>query len=969
MSPTRKQMLVVLAALTVAASGGALVTALQPLDDVSAPPTWTERDVPTDRDLHTVAFVSDTEGWVGADDGVLYHTTDAGRTWEAVHAGLFNAVEMMSWIDEDRGWAATSDFSLVQTTDGGQTWEQLNAGGRLGSLEELEFVDEQTGFASGQNGIFKGYLARTDDGGETWNATNLSFPDTESYFYEVAWSDDLQRGLVAGWVFGVGDGVARTEDGGDTWEFVEVDVPPLIRLTDLAMVSDEVGVLTGWRGTMFRTVDGGASWEQVATPTAAHLWDVAFVDEKRGWAVGSEGAVLATVDAGRTWFTEPSGESGELSGLFALEDGQAWAAGSAGTLTHRKGNDTAKDMVDDAIEDVPREPHAPILIVGDDGFQRPLTGLRSGSGTAEDPYVISGWNIVPAATDGITLVNTTAHVEIRDNRIHDAARDEAAIRLVDAANVHIEANELEATGDGISASGGGPLMVQGNQLLHNENGVRASNVEDLHIAGNEVAFSGTYGVQLDGLQGPRVSGNSFKANAEAALRLDALPQPVRGAEIVSNSFQDDGAGVRAQGTIGLLLEANTFLLAETVGAHIDGGEDGIVRDNVLAGNTEAELRVEEAAFTLVEANTVDVRSTGIHLLDDESSTVRANLLTDGEATGIRVDGSSQALVQDNRVVRGNMPIRVTGGTTSSTLHENHVSGGFWGIWIQGGSQDNLVEANRIHAESTGDDVLSPNEGVSILGESHSNTVRGNLIEGTSSAVSVSGKSQGTMVVENQAFNVTSSAYVAAYFSTGTTFLQNSVEGVGSHGLVFDGRSDGSTAIANRIVDADQRGISLASISDITLRENTIEGALDGLVARDDCPWAASTCDTFNVTIANNTFTDLARDGIRLEEGTSAAVRDVRVADTVLQGQQRGSALVLDGARQIQANANNLASFSVGLNASDAGPVDATENWWNASDGPGGEGPGSGLAIVSDATSSIAFDPWLAEPNPSAGAGG
>jgi len=39
-------------------------------------------------------------------------------------------------------------------------------------------------------------------------------------------------------------------------------------------------------------------------------------------------------------------------------------------------------------------PHAPILITSDDGFTSD-SGVVSGSGTSDNPYLISGWDIGP----------------------------------------------------------------------------------------------------------------------------------------------------------------------------------------------------------------------------------------------------------------------------------------------------------------------------------------------------------------------------------------------------------------------------------------------------------------------------------------------------------------------------------------------------------------------------------------------
>ena len=59
--------------------------------------------------------------------------------------------------------------------------------------------------------------------------------------------------------------------------------------------------------------------------------------------------------------------------------------------------------------------HPSILIQGDEGFLQPGSGVRSGSGTAEDPYVIARWSIRPTGHSfALRLIGTRAHVVIED---------------------------------------------------------------------------------------------------------------------------------------------------------------------------------------------------------------------------------------------------------------------------------------------------------------------------------------------------------------------------------------------------------------------------------------------------------------------------------------------------------------------------------------------------------------------------
>ena len=70
----------------------------------------------------------------------------------------------------------------------------------------------------------------------------------------------------------------------------------------------------------------------------------------------------------------------------------------------------------------PYAPRPSILIDGDDAFLLPGSGVRSGSGTAEDPYIIERWTLLPDARYGVRIANTTKHVVLRDLVTEPATR-------------------------------------------------------------------------------------------------------------------------------------------------------------------------------------------------------------------------------------------------------------------------------------------------------------------------------------------------------------------------------------------------------------------------------------------------------------------------------------------------------------------------------------------------------------------
>ena len=76
------------------------------------------------------------------------------------------------------------------------------------------------------------------------------------------------------------------------------------------LIGSRLGWAVGDRGVVWRTADGGATWQLCPTPVASSLRSVCFLTDQLGWAVGghvapagrvAEGVVLGTTDGGATW--------------------------------------------------------------------------------------------------------------------------------------------------------------------------------------------------------------------------------------------------------------------------------------------------------------------------------------------------------------------------------------------------------------------------------------------------------------------------------------------------------------------------------------------------------------------------------------------------------------------------------------------------------------------------------------------
>lgn len=98
-------------------------------------------------------------------------------------------------------------------------------------------------------------------------------------------------------------------------------------------VSDDVGWAVGDNGAIFRTLDGGQSWQNQRIPSMVDdLNDVFVFPDGTGWAVGDRGRIITTSDSGQSWTTQGSGTAVSLQGVHFIDTETGIAVGSNRTI-------------------------------------------------------------------------------------------------------------------------------------------------------------------------------------------------------------------------------------------------------------------------------------------------------------------------------------------------------------------------------------------------------------------------------------------------------------------------------------------------------------------------------------------------------------------------------------------------------------------------------------------------------------
>jgi photosystem II stability/assembly factor-like uncharacterized protein len=252
--------------------------------------------------LFGVKAMSASEAWAVGTFGSIYHTADAGKSWQARESGTKVPLFAVDFADAEHGWIVGRSSTILATTDGGRTWKaQKSVIPTEKHLFNLKAVDAQTVWAVGDWGA----ITTTGDGGVTWEDRSLG----EDVILNAVSFLDAQHGYIVG-EFGT---LRVTSDGGKTWEKREVGTQKT--LFGVSFATPEKGWVVGIDGLILRTRDGGKTWDvQHGTTEAASVEELSFVEMLKnpglydvsvigqyGVVVGDTGNVMTTSDGGETW--------------------------------------------------------------------------------------------------------------------------------------------------------------------------------------------------------------------------------------------------------------------------------------------------------------------------------------------------------------------------------------------------------------------------------------------------------------------------------------------------------------------------------------------------------------------------------------------------------------------------------------------------------------------------------------------
>ncbi|MFP8890352.1 right-handed parallel beta-helix repeat-containing protein [Natrialbaceae archaeon A-CW2] len=626
-------------------------------------------------------------------------------------------------------------------------------------------------------------------------------------------------------------------------------------------------------------------------------------------------------------------------------------------------------------------------------------------------------------TDGRALrVTSSPNAEIRENTLTDnygglflSGSDDATVADNTISGTHHGGGNVGSFRSAILVTSGERIQFTGNHIHDNAgNGIhdnRGPGARYAVMTDNVITNNGNDGIYWRNSRDATFTNNTVSNNDRAGI---AGPF---GATVTENTVEhNSGAGIDVSHES--LVEAN--LVHNNAGNGVMVNRNAVVRDNTITDSEGAGIFLRYFGDQIIENNDISGHDTDLVIFETEAVTVRDNTFETGVllisssnpystleedlsthsfsgntvagkelyyATGVDnpqipadpgqviIVNSTSVTVSDLEFDGVTAPIQiafsdatVTNNTVSNSTGSTVQRVGAITLW----ASDNSLVADNVVTSSAYDGLrVVESEGVDLA--------RNTVTDGDRNGIRLEGATNTT--ITDDTISNPGSRGLYAERSAGLTIDGVTVENSGWDGLSID-RSDGTTIVQSTVTGSDGQGIYLRATDGAVLEGNTVRSSGGTGIESDFGIYTSDNARVTGNTVTDNgdTGIDFGASGIESIEITSNTVsrnligiqstNDAVVTDNVVTENLVAGIFVSFQPDGIQINGNELENNGIGVDYdrgtwSNYEPVDATNNWWGAANGPSGgvTDPVTGTVANGDGdsvTENVRFEPWVGD---------
>jgi len=264
--------------------------------------------------LASADFVDKDNGWLTDQNNNLLITKDGGNTWETKSFGLGVNIYSVEYFSKDSGWVMCS-LGYLKTFDGGTTWFQSQGVEGMSHLTKLN--NTSVGYGCGGH-----YFAKSIDNGFTWSNKYL-FDDVYCVSMSVVNEDIIYINSRGGAYPNNYNIIIKSTDKGESW----VKLPKVFtnQITQIYFVNEQIGFAGGVGQEIYRTIDGGLTWQVTYYSKQLVINKFYFYDTNNGYAACNNGYLLHTTNGGLNWYKQLIYSGGDVLDMSFINPNTGFA--------------------------------------------------------------------------------------------------------------------------------------------------------------------------------------------------------------------------------------------------------------------------------------------------------------------------------------------------------------------------------------------------------------------------------------------------------------------------------------------------------------------------------------------------------------------------------------------------------------------------------------------------------------------
>ena len=241
--------------------------------------SWSILYTDSTKEFSTLKIKNKKEIWAVGSGGTITYSLDNGNSWQE-HKLPASWLGDICFIDSLKGFAVGTKYfngKIFRTSDGGKSWDTLTNIPDADDFDKIQFSNDSLGWMSSNNGIYQ-----SEDGGKSWNLLKAGFYlSLETYNHSI-WTSAVNQ-------------IVFSTDFGSTWNNIQVyeiiggDIRSIVAID---FINENIGWVSVDNGRIFKTTDGGFTWNEEKRLAGIGLYGIKFIDENKGWAVGNGGSIL-----------------------------------------------------------------------------------------------------------------------------------------------------------------------------------------------------------------------------------------------------------------------------------------------------------------------------------------------------------------------------------------------------------------------------------------------------------------------------------------------------------------------------------------------------------------------------------------------------------------------------------------------------------------------------------------------------